>query len=142
MRMFLCLALIAGALLFAGLSNGTRATATCVDNDHDGACAFLEDCDDFNPYIQRDNGNDDFDGDGLTSCQGDCDDEDPAVQRCARRITKVDNLQPFYTVPTENCGGLVVETKGYRCPPGVTGPAGCELIYDRTELILNQCFPY
>lgn len=143
MRTILCLALMACALLLpTGLFNGTRATATCIDNDRDGACSLIDDCNDFNPYVQRDNGNDDLDGDGLTPCQGDCDDEDSTVQRCTRRITKVDNLQPFYTVPTDNCGGLVVDVKGYRCPIGVTGPDGCELIYERTELILNDCMPY
>ncbi|MET0626037.1 MAG: hypothetical protein ABW250_24095 [Pyrinomonadaceae bacterium] len=143
MRMILCLALMAVALLLpTGLFTGTRATATCIDNDHDGACALLEDCDDFNPYIQRDNGNDDLDGDGLTPCQGDCDDEDSTVQRCTRRITKVDDLQPFFTVPTENCGGLVIVTARYSCPVGVSPPSpSCVKINEFTDIVLSDC-PY
>lgn len=144
MRTILCLALLMSALLLPPrLFTGARAAANClVDNDHDGVCA-LEDCDDYNPYIQRDNGNDDLDGDGVTPCEGDCDDENPEIQQCRRTVTKESNIQPFYEVPPDNCGGLIITTEGYRCPVDErVFTTSCVKVYEWTDIVLNDCFPY
>jgi hypothetical protein len=140
MRKILYLALLTMMSALVLFANNRPATADCVDFDNDGVCSFL-DCDDFNPNITN-NGDVDEDGDGFTVCMGDCDDGDPAVQFCLRTIIKTDpHRVPFYTVPSENCGGLTIHHEFYRCTIDPAGSKCCETtpFWTYDEEVLKNC---
>lgn len=68
-----CALLICALLLFPI----SIPTVGCTDSDGDGDCQ-PSDCNDNNP----EQNSLDIDGDGYTSCVNDCDDFDPSVNRC------------------------------------------------------------
>ncbi len=60
----------------------------CIDQDGDGYCAQIDDCDDHDASL---NGADE-DGDGYSTCDGDCDDDDEDVHPAAEEVCDgVDN---------------------------------------------------